>query len=266
MQQVQQKLAAAQDDLKLLLNRRLKSDAATKAVKQLQAAIAAAVEELGKLSPAVPSAPSSFWGKLQQCLRRSARVCCRCVAGASALSRALPFHEAQLSHAVKAVQDAGVSLQEPHKACQHSLDPLQLSCPPVRPAAYEQLKQALLGGLNATKQHEQEQQQQQGPRVVQLLGLPGMGKSVLVHMLAEELEREGGPHTQKRPHQTSPEGVFSYQLHGVSLYAWQVQRNLFKHVLQTPRAVTLRNSFTQQRQQAQCKRFKQLCLVMVLVI
>lgn len=186
LQLVQQQLGTAQRLLHdQLLGRRLKSDAATAAVQQLETAIDAALQDLGRLLPAAPPASASWWVRAWTRLRSAlcCRVCGRCLAGTSELSRRLAWHEQQLSNAGKAAEAAGVALDKPHTACQSMLAPLQLSCRPVRPAKFEQLKQAVLA--------QPTNGQLQGPRVVQLLGFPGMGKSVLANMVAEELQKEG---------------------------------------------------------------------------
>lgn len=112
-----------------------------------------------------PASPQPSW---MQRLRAGLSILWRACIGPSSLSRML----AELQEQLALFELPGDS----YSLCQHSI-PFMLPERCVRPAVKaDELRQKLLGRA------------QQPPAVVQLLGMAGMGKSVLALMVAKELE------------------------------------------------------------------------------
>jgi Cdc6-like AAA superfamily ATPase len=170
IQEVHAKLQADLNRVRQLQQHGLRSDDLQEQADQLEKMLSAALEKLPPLS--VTRA-----GWLQR-LRTGLSIMWRACIGPSHLTRTL----AKLQENLEALELPGDNFE----LCQHHIS-FMLPNYCVRPkTTADHLHKELAGfaGSNAG-------QEQQAPAIVQLLGMAGMGKSVLALMVAKELEKKG---------------------------------------------------------------------------
>lgn len=197
LQQLHKWLKDVQKEVQPLLSLRLRSDTARTAVQQLLDTTNQALADLEKRAPDLTGCGVS---PKQGFVKQLAQSLCRCLTGPSELSSFLKVWEAQLRNALQPVKVAG-SLQPQVSSAAALPQPCV-----VNEAVYEELKHMLqeAAGCRAPAVGSTAPQAAAAaadvqaapawsgqPRVVQLLGDVGMGKSTLALKLALDLDREG---------------------------------------------------------------------------
>jgi len=198
LQQLHKWLTDVQKEVQPLLSLQLRSDTAKTAVQQLLDTTNKALADLEQRAPHLTGRGNA---PKQAFVKQLAQSLCRCLTGPSELARYMKVWEVQLRNALQHVKDAG-SLQ-PQVS---STVALPQPCV-VNEVAYEELKHMLqeaagcrapAGGSPPPQAAAAAAADVQAapalpgqPRVVQLLGDVGMGKSTLAQKLALDLDREG---------------------------------------------------------------------------
>lgn len=205
LRDLHQRLLDVQAKFSPLLSFRLRTESAKTAVRRLLGVISRALADLEQRRPELKQQQPGQQDQAQQqqqqhvawhlrlvrfCRQQLLPACCRCLTGPSELSRFQQLWAKELEDALKAVRDEGEANLLPQTRVHFSLPKHCVTNDGVLQQLINNIKQAhQQDTLAAATAAPETGSYVPPPPVVQLLGMPGMGKSTIALQVALALEQ-----------------------------------------------------------------------------